>query len=181
MTSVGTSGLLTMSSRHSLPLMVRMRNVRCMLGGNPPPCNVHKVNVDGSHYPDHGTTACGGLVRNLDGNFIKGFYCNIGSSNLFWAEMWALLLGVCLVQSMALPEVIFELDSLSIVQAIKSGNSAAPALQPILDEVLSLLRLPDWKTFVVHTFREANRCADLLANLGHGTPFSWTLLDSAPP
>lgn len=123
MTYVGTSGLLTMSSRHNLPLMVRMRNVRCMLGGNPPPCNVHKVNVDGSHYPDHGTTTCGGFVRNLDGNFIKGFYCNIGSSNLFWAEMWALLLGVRLAQSMALPEVIFELDSISIVQAVKSGYS----------------------------------------------------------
>lgn len=147
----------------------------------PPPCRAYKVNVDGSHYHDRGSTACGGLIRNSDGIFVKGFYCNMGCSNPFWAEMWALLLGVRLAQSLALPEVLFELDSLSIVQTVKRGYSTVPALQPILVEILSLLRLPDWKTSVMHTFREANRCADLLANMGHGTPYNWTLPDTAPP
>lgn len=44
-----------------------------------------KVNVDGSHRSS-GQTACGGLIRDVSGKFINGFYCNLGSSNAAMAE-----------------------------------------------------------------------------------------------
>lgn len=42
--------------------------------------NIFKLNTDGSHI--HGThlSACGGLIRNSNGQFISGFRCNLGIS-----------------------------------------------------------------------------------------------------
>lgn len=94
--------------------------------------------------------------------------------------MWGLLLGVRLARSLALRRVVFEMDSLAIVQMVKNGFSTIPFLQPLLAEVLHLLRLSDWETSVTHVYREANRCADRFANLGHDIAFSCTVLDSAP-
>lgn len=151
-----------------------------MVSWTPPPPNAFKINVDGSHNSTQGCTACGGLIRDSCGNFGKGFYCNLGLSNPLWAEMWALLLGTRLARTLSLREVVFEMDSLTIVQTVNKGYSNVPYLQPLLDEVLHLLRLLDWKASVTHSYREANRCADHLAALRHGSDFSWTMLDSAP-
>lgn len=53
----------------------------------------------------------------------------------------------------------------------------ATFLQPLLREVLSLLRLLDWRTSVVYIYREANQCVDLLANKGHSSSFDDVTLD----
>lgn len=58
----------------------------------------------------------------------------------------------------------------------KSSTSVAS-----LEEVLHLLHLPDWRASVVHTYCEANRCADFLANMGHEGSFHWSVLDRMPP
>ncbi|GAU36816.1 hypothetical protein TSUD_219190 [Trifolium subterraneum] len=71
----------------------------------------HKVNVDGSFNTISGSTACGGLIRNQHGIFVKGFYSKIGSSNAIWAEMWALRIGIRIAQNSLLPKVVFEMDS----------------------------------------------------------------------
>lgn len=48
---------------------------------------VYKLNVDGSHCVTRGESACGGLIRNSSGLFIKGFFCKVTTSNIVWAEM----------------------------------------------------------------------------------------------
>lgn len=49
--------------------------------------------------------------------------------------------------------------------------------QPLLNEVLDLLD----DASVVHAYREANRCVDLLANDGHSGPIGWKVFDRASP
>lgn len=56
----------------------------------PPPPGCFKFNIDGSHLRSAGSSACGGLVRDSDGRFVKGFYCRVGSGNAIWAELWGL-------------------------------------------------------------------------------------------
>lgn len=40
----------------------------------PPPDGCFKINVDGSHTSNPSTSACGGLARDANGNFVKGFF-----------------------------------------------------------------------------------------------------------
>jgi hypothetical protein len=72
---------------------------------------------------------------------------------------------------MELTQVIFETDSLFVMTAIIRRSTSISYLKPLLEEVLNLLHLPDWKASVSHCFREANCCADFLAHEGHNGPF----------
>lgn len=45
---------------------------------------------------------------------------------------------------------------------------------------MDLLQASDWSCSVQHVFREANACADMLADLGHHGGFHWTVLDTTP-
>lgn len=53
----------------------------------PPPDGCFKINVDGSHICNSGSLACGGLTRDSNGNFVRGFYGRVGSCNVVWAEL----------------------------------------------------------------------------------------------
>lgn len=47
------------------------------------PLDCTKINVDESHFGHVGRLACGGLARNSNKNFIKGFYNKMGFCNGF--------------------------------------------------------------------------------------------------
>ncbi|GAU38761.1 hypothetical protein TSUD_64920 [Trifolium subterraneum] len=145
----------------------------------PPPDEWHKVNVDGSFNTISGSTACGGLIRNQHGIFVKGFYSKIGSSNAIWAEMWVLRIGIRIAQNLLLPKVVFEMDSKVIVNMVTSGHTNNAYLSPLLGEVVSLLQHPNWETSIAHVYREANRCADFLTNKGHSSSFEGDIVNLA--
>jgi predicted LPLAT superfamily acyltransferase len=85
--------------------------------------------------------------------------------------MRALLLGIKLARNMELTQVIFETDSLFVMTAIIRRPASISYLKRLLEEVLNLLHLPDWKASVCHYFRETNCCTDFLAHKGHNGPF----------
>lgn len=53
-------------------------------------------------------------------------------------------------------------------------------LVPLLDEVSRLIEEENWEVQVLHIFRETNRCADYLANLGHSGSFDCVNYSEAP-
>lgn len=140
-----------------------------------------KVNVDDSFRKSSGVASCGGLIRGSSGRLVKGFFCNLGLCNVTWAELWALRLGIKLAKSFSLSQVIFELDSQVVVNMIQLRGSHNHFLQSLLDKILDLLNSPNWRTTVSHVYREANCCADFLANKGHCSSFSWTVIDRLHP
>lgn len=91
------------------------------------------------------------------------------SGNALLAELWGLRLGIQMAMELNLSRVIFEMDSAVVVQMVKAGGTAFACYRPLLQEIFSLLNLQDWSVSVVHVFREANCCADLLANMGRGS------------
>lgn len=98
-----------------------------------------------------------------------------------WAELWALRLGIRVARELSLQQDIFELDSKVIVDMIHKKETRIGFLQPLLQEILELLLLPSWRTSVVHAFREANKCADLLANMGHSTSYEGVFFSTSFP
>ena len=52
------------------------------------------LNVDGSSLGNPGVSGFGGLIRNDDGAWIRGFARNIGFSNILHAELMAMYHGL---------------------------------------------------------------------------------------
>lgn len=96
---------------------------------------------------------------------MQGFYSKLGLRNALWAELWGLHLGIKLARQLGLSWVIFKLDSKVVVDLINSGGSCLAYLQPLKQDILSLLRDPTWRTSVVHTYREGNHGADWLGKV----------------
>lgn len=144
----------------------------------PPPDGTFKLNTDGSHV--NGVSTCGGLVRNSLGRFIRGFHCNLGVATSVAAELWGLVLGLCLARSMGINSLVVEMDSMVVVNMVKAHGTHCMHLQPLLDEAVSLLFSLAWGCSITHVFREANSWADILVGLGHGGGFQWLLLEEAP-
>lgn len=87
-------------------------------------------------------------------------------------------LGIKLARQLGLHWVIFELDSKVVVDMINSGSSRLAYLNPLTQDILSLLRDLSWCTSVVHTYREGNRGADFMARQGvSASTFDWVVVD----
>lgn len=70
----------------------------------------YKVNTDGTHNnPAHGSPACGGLIRDGRGTFIKGLYVKLSFSTAHYAEFSSLVYGIILASNFSLRHVTFEL------------------------------------------------------------------------
>lgn len=70
------------------------------------------------------------VLRFVDGNFIKGFHCNIGISIAIFVELWGLFLGLKLAR---------DHDVVQIVQCTSTHNAA---VQPLLLNIFRLIHLP---------------------------------------
>lgn len=141
----------------------------------PPPEGTLKLNTDGSH--SHGLSACGGLLCNSLGQFVRGFHCNLGTATSVAAELWGLVMGLRMARMVEAPSVLVELDSRVVVNMVQAWRAHCSHLQPLLDEALELMSSASWSCSISHVLREANSCADVLAGMGHSGSFQWTLLD----
>ena len=138
-----------------------------------------KLNTDGSWNATLGKAAGGGLIRDDMGNWVIGFSRQLGNVNTFAAEIWVLQDGLMLIHQMKLPAIIIELDAKALVDALKNPRYGNSVISPLFD---------DWKVLISqiphvrinHVFREANKCADRLANSGHSQASEFCIY-SVPP
>ena len=138
-----------------------------------------KLNTDGSWNAKLGQAAGGGLIRDGLGNWVGGFIRKMGSVNSFTAEVWALRNGLILCHQMKLPAIYVELDAKSLVDALSNPSYNNLVISPIFDDCKLLIsKIPLVR--IKHIFREANICANCLANSGHSQALDFVIL-SAPP
>ncbi|CAN1162503.1 Putative ribonuclease H protein At1g65750 [Linum perenne] len=104
------------------------------------------VNSDGSVLIGQSKAAAGGLLRDEDGRCIEAFACNLGKCSITRAEIRGALEGIRLAWIRGFRKVQVQIDS-----------EAAVAI--LLDSSQTI----DHR----HVYREANKAADYLANLGH--------------
>ena len=124
-----------------------------------------KLNTDASSNASLGSAAGGGLIRDERGNWVIGFTRKLGTVNSFTAEIWALRDGLLLCCQMKLPAVIVELDAKALVDAFVSPSYSNLVISPLFDDCKLLAsQIPNLR--FRHVYREANICADRLANLG---------------
>ena len=125
----------------------------------------HKLNTDGASLGNPGKSGGGGLIRNSQGNWIKGFSRPIGFTTSVMAELWVLRNGLYLAIQLGINFLEVELDAKVIVDMLNNTDCSNRKHSPLLHDCKSLLsRLTQAR--VVHIFGEANKCVDFLARRG---------------
>ena len=143
-----------------------------------PPRGWLKLNTDGSAMRNPDRAGGGGLIRDHDGAWLKGFARGLGFTSSALAELWALRDGLLLAKEMGIQQLIIELDALSIV-ILMNNETENLLMEPLLSDCRSLLKeIPNKR--VIHAFQEANQCADALAKLGAQLLSSFVIFCNPP-
>ena len=123
-----------------------------------------KLNLDGSALGNLGRAGGGGIIRDHEGDWIRGYARALGNTNSIVAELRALRDGLNLARDLRLNNLIIELDALCVV-ILMNNDSENLLMKPLLTDCKNL-----WKAIsnkqVIYTYHEANQCTDALAKLG---------------
>jgi ribonuclease HI len=139
-----------------------------------------KLNSDGACKGNNDISGCGGIFRNSDGRWIKGYAKKIGSCDAFHAEMWGLYLGLDMAWRDHISHLIIENDSKLLIDMI-TGNCTISGATPILVRRIRNLLALDWQVQVRNTWREGNRSADWLSNYSISmSSFDCSIVESPP-
>ena len=143
------------------------------VGWEKPPMGWAKLNSDGSALGNPGCAGGGGVIRDHDGKWLKGYARPLGSTNSCMAELWALRDGLLLAKEMGLNNLIIELDALSVV-LLMSNNTPNLTMKPLPNDCRNLVReIPNKQ--ITHIFKETNQCADAMAKLGASSATSFVV------
>ncbi|CAN1131022.1 Putative ribonuclease H protein At1g65750, partial [Linum perenne] len=137
------------------------------------------LNTDGSRYTSLGSTASGGLIRNDHGQFVSAFTANMGDCSITRAEMGAIVQGMKLAWNLGIRKLLVQSDSKAAIAILQ--NKETNHQHAILVSEFRELFSRRWDVSLAHVFREANFCADYLANLGHRLYFGLHLLPQPDP
>ena len=138
-----------------------------------------KLNVDGSRKSEMDAISAGGVIRSDSKNWLAGFALNKGSGIVIEAEMWGVYEGLKLVWRAGFRRVLVESDSKYVVMLL---TNPTPLNHPLLNIIEDCKKLIDqnWSCTVHHIYRESNRVADFMANLGHSLDLGTTFFDDPP-
>ncbi|KAK6934581.1 Ribonuclease H domain [Dillenia turbinata] len=131
---------------------------------NPPKGGIIKINTDGSVNPD-GHAAAGGVLRNDKGDWLAGFSMNVDMCSVIAAELWGVKDGLQLAIERGPKDIELEVDSLVVFSLLRDNSNLDHPVSALIRCCQSLMTVANVVEFS-HTFREGNRCADLLASLG---------------
>ncbi|CAN1229118.1 Putative ribonuclease H protein At1g65750 [Linum perenne] len=134
------------------------------------------LNTDGSRISQSGATAIGGIIRDSMGNLVRAFCANIGNCSITRAELRAIIEGLKLAWSLGIKKVAIQSDSAAAVAMLQAGGCPVHKHSALITEFQDL-RARQWEVSIVHIFREANCCADYMANLGHSFWFGFHVFD----
>ena len=144
-----------------------------------PPIGWIKLNTNGSIIGCIERTGCGGVVRDEHGNWVVRFTRHVGATNTFAAELWGLRDGLLLCSSLNISCLIVEIDAKVIVDAIKNSAYVNQIISPILDYCRQLMT-GFQQVQLKHCYRQANRCADLMARIRVDQELDYILFSSPP-
>ncbi|GAV67425.1 RVT_3 domain-containing protein [Cephalotus follicularis] len=128
-----------------------------------------KLNFDGSCRGRGCKASIGGVFRNHKAEFVLGYAESIGKSSSTNAELAALRRGLELVLENGWTHIWLEGDAKTLVDIIVQRRRVKCAqVQRHISDINMILPELD-NCIVTHVYREGNRAADKLAQIGHNS------------
>ncbi|XP_027350466.1 TMV resistance protein N-like [Abrus precatorius] len=124
-----------------------------------------KLNVGSCFLGNPSIAGYGGLFRDVEGNWLSGFYGSLGVTTTVKAELHTICQGLITAWDLGYRNVLVETDSSEAIHLIEEANIEDHAYGDLLAGIHSL-KQRNWSLNLIHSLREDNACADILAKLG---------------
>ncbi|RYR72478.1 hypothetical protein Ahy_A02g006700 [Arachis hypogaea] len=122
-----------------------------------------KMNVDGAFRKESGEGAIAVVIRDKVGNLVAGSAEIVRATSSLTVESMALRSALILAKNLQLENILFESDSLPLIQAVKAKETVGE-IDPILRDIYVLVEGISNSGFT-WTHREGNQLAHQVANL----------------
>nr|GLL46072.1 uncharacterized protein LOC107462117 [Ipomoea trifida] len=162
----------------SQPASNTHNKVQRLIRWTKPPDGWTKMNIDGSRDTLTGHASCGGLLRDVNGNWLLGFKAKVGHCSIEEAKAWSILKGLKTIWNHGYRKVIIESDAKRVVDWINASEyekSPTGMVANIINECRKWLRM-NWQIQLNHVFREQNKVADALARMALKSTNDWMFL-----
>ncbi|KAJ4710481.1 Ribonuclease H protein [Melia azedarach] len=131
----------------------------------PPTRPFVKVNTDGVSKNNPGAAACGGVFRDFQGEFLGAFTMNLGCRSSLVAEIMGIIQGISYAAKRGWNFIWLESDSTLAIDCLSNPNFNPPPC--IANDWLNCKASISKMSFqCTHIYREGNKVADIMANLG---------------
>ena len=141
-----------------------------------------KLNTDGASLGNPGKAGSGGLIRDSEGRWVKGFSRSVGHATSVIAELWDLRDGLKLAAQLGIGCLEVELDAKIIVEMLnnaESSNNTNLKFSSLLYGCRFLIANAT-QVRVTHIYKEMNQCADFLARKGCCLREDFVIFESSP-
>ncbi|MED6199315.1 hypothetical protein PIB30_119166 [Stylosanthes scabra] len=139
-----------------------------------------KMNTDGAVKVDKTLAGCGGIISSHKGEWVAGFISNLTYCHSTQAELMGILKGLEMAWSLEIRRLEVEADSKDVIESINDTHQDSTCHNYILKQIRSY-KDRSWQITFNHIFREANKCANWLANEGTKSGNGFTFFDISPP
>jgi len=124
-----------------------------------------KLNVDGCCMDNPRNAGYGGLFRDVEGNWLGGFYGSLGFTTDMKAELYAICQGLVTAWDLGYRNILVETDYWGAINYIEKANIEHDVYGSLVADIRSLMQR-NWSLNLVHSVKEDNACADILSRLG---------------
>ena len=104
-----------------------------------PPLGWYKLNSDGASMGNPGQAGGGGLIRDSQGQWVKGYMRKFGLATSVEAEFWALRDGLTLASQMGINNIVVELDAKVVIELVYATNTPNRYYTLLLNDCRTLL------------------------------------------
>ena len=133
---------------------------------DPPPTGWMVLNTDSASKGNPGAVGSGGVLRGDKGEWICDFRKSMGNCSAMKSEIKAILRGLWIAKDKDIKRVWVQVDSSTLVGLLKDDSTYCAEHASIIRQCRDLIHQEGWEVRISHCYREANKVADALANMG---------------
>ena len=149
-----------------LPVKKHFEKVERLVGWHKPLEGWTKINTNGSCRRENNVMACGGVLRDEAGRFLKVFSCKLGICSVVEVELWGVWHGLNVTWNLGYHRAILEVDSQAVTKLISLQILDFHPLSQLMLNIQQIL-CRDQSVQILHTWREGNKAVDFCVGMGH--------------
>ncbi|KAL2893701.1 hypothetical protein RDABS01_009610 [Bienertia sinuspersici] len=124
------------------------------------------LNTDEASKGSPGPAGGDGVIRSNRGEFVKAFSSKFGICSAFNAEVMAIKLGLEMARELDIMKLKVQMDNEACIVALNNPSYQGGECFHLFNQCRKLITSSSWEIAFKHCYREGNKVADKLANVG---------------
>lgn len=138
------------------------------------------INVDGSVKYFTKRAGFGGILRDVNGEWLEGFSCKTELGDAAVIEAKAIVGSMKWAWEKGIRDVEIQSDTSTVIKWIQDKTTLRGPIRELIEEANRWIDR-NWRISIKGIFREQNQVADLLSTLGAQQQAEWATFTTSPP